>query len=362
MFVFLESRKEIAKAHVKLEATFRREFPRRAHKDIGYPGGRVRDAWVHTDGHYWFWSRDRRGRQISNPRRLNWFGLFSERPGAGITVEINTAYEGRNDQTAGFFARDTNSGIVYLLHSGRVGGGTKGVGMNAFRAWSGESLIEVADSSGGSRDGLLVMPVEGVAASRSAIRYLDLVTRFKKAVRAGKIGTLAFQRKQKEFEDFYAEGRGRRKGRRSSEIDYVSRHGEVVEPPLIFANEDIVGSREDFSSYLKQELDDEIRPHWAYWDEALQACSAISTITFERDDFEREYAQRKSAKNDVTAAEALALLYRFSVIGYARRSGYGGSSWAFQYTDPEAGWDNVANRFKVHLGLKEYAKLRETRE
>lgn len=132
--------------------------------------------------------------------------------------------------------------------------------------------------------------------------------------------------------------------------------------PLIFLNEDIVSSREDYSSYLKQELDDEIRPHWAFWDEALQSCSAISTITFERADFEREYAQRRSSKNDITASEALAFLYRFSVIGYERRSGYGGSSWAFQYTDPEAGWDNVANRFKVHLGLKEYAKLRETRE
>ncbi|MCP1831162.1 hypothetical protein J2R76_007862 [Bradyrhizobium sp. USDA 4532] len=132
--------------------------------------------------------------------------------------------------------------------------------------------------------------------------------------------------------------------------------------PLVFLNEDIVGSREDYSSYLKQELDDEIRPHWAYWDEALQACSAISTITFERGLFEEEYAKRKSAKNPITASEALSLLYRFSVVGYERRSGYGGSSWAFQYTDPEAGWDNVANRFKVHLGLKEYAKLRETRE
>jgi hypothetical protein len=131
---------------------------------------------------------------------------------------------------------------------------------------------------------------------------------------------------------------------------------------LVFTNEDIVSSREDYSSYLKQELDDEIRPHWAYWDEALQACSAISTITFERNDFEREYARRQSASNDVTADKALALLYRFSVIGYERRSGYGGSYWAFQYSDPEAGWDNGANRFKVHLGLKEYAKLREARE
>jgi hypothetical protein len=229
MFVFLESRREIAKAHAALEATLRREFPQRATKDIGYPGGRVRGARVYTDGRYWFYSQDHSGRQISNPRSLNWFGLLSERPGVGITVEINTTYEGRNDQTAGFFARDTKSGIIYLLHSGRVGGGTKGVGMNAFRAWSGETLIQVADSSGGSRDGLLVMPVEGVAATRSAIRYVDIVTRFKKAVRTGEIGTPAFKRKQKQFEDFYAEGRGRRRGSRSSEIDYVSRHGEVVD-------------------------------------------------------------------------------------------------------------------------------------
>lgn len=126
MFVFLESKREIANAHGKLVATFRREFHQRATKDIGYPGGRVRGAKVYTDGYHWFWSQDLRGRQTSNPRRLNWFGVFSERPGFGITVEINTAYEGRNDQTAGFFARDTNSGIIYLFHSGRVGGGTKG--------------------------------------------------------------------------------------------------------------------------------------------------------------------------------------------------------------------------------------------
>jgi len=135
-----------------------------------------------------------------------------------------------------------------------------------------------------------------------------------------------------------------------------------TEEPLIFTNKDIVASREDYSSYLKQELDDEIRPHWQYWDEALQACSAISTLTFDREDFEKEYGRRKSANNSVTFDGALQYLYRFSVVGYDRRSGYGGSSWAFQYTDPQAGWDAGASRFKVHLGLKEYAKLRETRE
>ena len=131
--------------------------------------------------------------------------------------------------------------------------------------------------------------------------------------------------------------------------------------PLFIRNNDIINSREQYSAYLKEELDDEMLPHWPKWEQALQACSAMSTITFDRDNFVNEYEGRRTSDNPVNADDALELLYRFSVIGYSRRSGYGGSSWAFQYTDPQAGWDNAATRFKVHLGLKEYAKLREER-
>ena len=131
--------------------------------------------------------------------------------------------------------------------------------------------------------------------------------------------------------------------------------------PLVFENEDIVNARQSYSAYLKAELDDEILAHWKQWEEALQACSAISKITFDRGEFVTQYEKRRSSKNGVGPDEALRLLYSFSVLGYERRSGYGGSSWAFQYTDPEAGWDPTASRFKVHLGLKEYAKLSEER-
>jgi hypothetical protein len=136
---------------------------------------------------------------------------------------------------------------------------------------------------------------------------------------------------------------------------------ERRQEPCIFINQDIVNARDDYSTYLKDELDDEILPHWQYWSEALQACSAIGTITFDRAEFKKEYERRKSSQNNVAADHALKLLYRFSVIGYERRSGYGGSSWAFQYTDPQAGYDGNALRYKVHPGLKEYAKLREGR-
>lgn len=229
MFSLLELKEEIAKAQRKLEATFRREFPKKAVRNIGYPGGTNYDAKVVTDGHCWFWSADHDDSDVPNPRHLNWFGLFNEGGGLQISVEINTAYEGRNDQVAGFFARDNDTGTIYLLHSGRVGGGTKGVSKAALLAWSDQPLIEVVDSSGSIRDGVLVMPVEGLAASRSAIRYIDTIARFKQAVRDGEIDTPEFQRKQRELDDFYAEARGRRKGRRSSEIDYLSRHGDVVD-------------------------------------------------------------------------------------------------------------------------------------
>ncbi|MBI5712907.1 MAG: hypothetical protein HZC38_05715 [Chloroflexi bacterium] len=229
MFSLIESKEEIARAQHNLETSIRRDFNTKAVKNIGYPGGTTFDAKVYTDGRYWYWSSDHNGKNIPNPRRLNWFGLFRADADLQISVEINAAYEGRNDQVAGFYARDNDTGSIYLMHSGRVGGGTKGVGKTAFLAWANQRPIDVVDSSGGIRDGVLVMPIEGVAASRSAIRYIETIARFKQAVRAGDLTTSDFQRKQKELNDFFSESRGRRKGLRSREIDYLSRHGEVVD-------------------------------------------------------------------------------------------------------------------------------------
>jgi hypothetical protein len=130
----------------------------------------------------------------------------------------------------------------------------------------------------------------------------------------------------------------------------------------IFDNEDIQLAREPYSRYLKQELDDELGPHWEKWTESLQVFSELVTITFSRDDFIESYEKRRTKKNEKDPEEALETLYNFSVIGYRRGIGKGGSGWVFQYTDPQAGWDNGASRLKVHLGLKEFAKLREERQ
>jgi hypothetical protein len=232
MLQYLEARDDITRAHQKLQATIRRTFSRTAVRDIGHPGGREKKAVVATDGEHWFWTNDHRGSDVFTKRRLNWFGVLNQSPGVSITVEINTVYKGRNDRAAGFFARDSETGLIYFLHSGRVGGGAKGVGKDRFLTWAAltkKRPVEVVDSLGNIRIGLIIMPIEGTGVARSVARYIDLVRQFKKAARNGDIVTPEFQRQQREFGDYFAEGSGRRKGLRKSEVDYISRHGEIVE-------------------------------------------------------------------------------------------------------------------------------------
>ncbi len=73
------------------------------------------------------------------------------------------------------------------------------------------------------------MPVGGRGATRSATRYIDTVARFKEAVKSGEVKSRQVKQRQHELREFFSESRGRRRGRRSSIIDYVSRHGEIVD-------------------------------------------------------------------------------------------------------------------------------------
>jgi hypothetical protein len=53
--------------------------------------------------------------------------------------------------------------------------------------------------------------------------------------------------------------------------------------------------RQPRASNLAVNVADDVAVH--QWDEALKACSAIQTLTFERERFVVEYERRKSADN-----------------------------------------------------------------
>jgi len=229
MFALLEERDEIAKAQSELEDSMRQQFHLSRSRSIGYPSNTVYNAEIITDGRYWHRTADYKEPGTANPRRLNWFGVYREPLDLEITVEVNVAYSGNNGNVAGFFARDTESGLVYLMHTGRVGGGRKGVGKDAFLSWAGLPIEQAVDLAGNERLGVIVMPVTGRAAALPALNYIRKIAEFKLAVRGGLTETEGFKRNQELFHAYYAEGRGRRRGARAGAIDYLSRHGDVVD-------------------------------------------------------------------------------------------------------------------------------------
>ena len=117
------------------------------------------------------------------------------------------------------------------MHTGDVAGGARGVGGRAFRAWHAEPRDDVYDPAGHLRFGFCVMEVNALAATRSLVRYVNRIDAFREAVRNRDVRAddPNLQREMQELDDFYDEPRGRRTGHRAAQIDYHSRHGDVVD-------------------------------------------------------------------------------------------------------------------------------------
>jgi hypothetical protein len=91
-----------------------------------------------------WWYSDFAGQKYAQ-RYWNVFGLENphEKNNLNIACEINMPLKGVNFRTAGLWAADANNRI-YLLHSGKIGGGTKGVGKGLFlENYTGGKLVDV---------------------------------------------------------------------------------------------------------------------------------------------------------------------------------------------------------------------------
>lgn len=227
MFVLLENQKDIVRAQRLLERVVHRDFGKRTVRDIGFPGDTLRGATVRTSGRYWFHTHDDRSAKI--PRKVNWFGILTDASSLEISVEINTAYDRADARVAGLFARDNETGAVCLFHTGGVGGGTKGVGKTNFLAYSNPKLVSISRSRDRPILAVLLLRLDSMPSTSSIKGYMDSIAEFKRAVRRGEISAPRFEKKKKAFRDFYSEARGRRVGKRSSEIDYISRHGDILD-------------------------------------------------------------------------------------------------------------------------------------
>jgi hypothetical protein len=120
------------------------------------------------------------------------FGRIDDRldnPNATLehVCQINFAFDGLSDSVAGLFAGD-DRGQVYVTHSGRVGGGTPGVGKDAFLAHLSEHsgdfrTADVTVASGRITPRLVLSNLDSRDFRRNIARFVDRVEAFKRDVR-----------------------------------------------------------------------------------------------------------------------------------------------------------------------------------
>ena len=139
----LSQKREIDTAQKKLLDLFS-EGEERGNKVIAHlgmeEGGSGAPTYYHREHDFWtsFFTIEN-----SDSSRY-WFGYGLGDPNSLRKIspicEINIPIAGANRKIAGAFARD-NAGGVYLVHSGKIGGGRKGIGSSAFwERYSGNTI------------------------------------------------------------------------------------------------------------------------------------------------------------------------------------------------------------------------------
>ena len=122
------TRRETRECQQRLEDALTKGLNQESVIKTGHPGGHE-DLRVKHNGSIWFYSRE-----VEN-RFWNPFGLGPERIQSSVVVEINTPLDGVDLRIgAGMFAFDRDNSL-FLLHSGRIGGGRPGIGQRAFLEW-----------------------------------------------------------------------------------------------------------------------------------------------------------------------------------------------------------------------------------
>ena len=145
-----------------------------------------------------------------------------------ITVEVNMEYQGYDRRVAGAFVHDGKNNI-YLTHSGKVGGGRKGVGKEAFwNSYRGNQIVTITWPDRTETKAICIGKLSDKNLPRQIAHFVKEVARFKKYVVSGKTK----DRKEPELLDdptFKPEFSGNRKGYRpKGPIESKCDHGRIV--------------------------------------------------------------------------------------------------------------------------------------
>lgn len=229
MLELIASKEEKAQAQRALSKIIRSTLPSQGKRNVGFPGGNDNlELFSKGNGELWFGGKILLDHKI--PRYWNAFGTFdSSLTGQLITVELNIPIEENSEQVSGFFAQDPVTKKSYLLHTGKIGGGAKGIGKTAFLAWSRSQPIPVlARASGKQRFGIVIGALDQNSLVGRIRQFVNQVASFKEFVKQGQHDSPEFRKRVEDFEHFKPEFSGKKTGYTGGSIDYLSYHGDVV--------------------------------------------------------------------------------------------------------------------------------------
>jgi len=179
----LVKRNEIAEAQTVLKDRLTRELPQKRRLKIGFRGDEFR-MLTHFNSSLWFSTETLTRKDYPNikvPRYWNAFGLGIRSSGNQyIVVEVNSPLSGYTKQVSGLFAEGSQG--LYLLHTGRIGGGRKGVGKNAFKKSFEGDWVKVLDDQGRKQDAILIGRIKDRKFLQHVLRFVLEVNRFKEHI------------------------------------------------------------------------------------------------------------------------------------------------------------------------------------
>lgn len=214
----------------RLEGNIKDALRSQGEHNIGFRGGNA-NLQIYSAGEEKLWAAFGGPTEESAVRRYwNAFGVYQpDRSAQLISVEINIPIDSNGSQVAGFFAEDSETGAIFLMHSGKVGGGRPGIGKSAFLVWSKAKLVEVIDESGGVRTGIAVSKLSDPDMAGRIWTFVRGVQSFKDFAATGALQTPEFKRRVDEFDRYSKEFSGKKRGRSGGALEYVTYHGDIVQ-------------------------------------------------------------------------------------------------------------------------------------
>jgi hypothetical protein len=129
-----------------------------------------------------------------------------------------------------------------------------------------------------------------------------------------------------------------------------------------FQNEDVNLAHHEYSSYLRDEIIDEIYKYLPDYQIYFEMLRTVGTQIFTSTEFKPAFDMwNAKLKQTRQPEDVLEQLFEFSIIGTysAGGAGYGGSGYIYKYLDPRAEFNRQAQQFRVHWGLVEAFGLKQ---